>query len=56
MTEKLNPCPFCGSSASVCSENFDGQDLYFVSCDDCAVITPCYETKDEAATVWNKRV
>lgn len=56
MAEELNTCPFCGSSASVCSDSFDGQKLYFVSCDECGVITPCFDTEAEAIEVWNKRI
>ncbi len=55
MSEELKACPFCGSSANICSDSFDGQKLYFVSCEDCGVITPCYDTEAEAAAIWNNR-
>ena len=53
---ELKNCPFCGSKAILCDTDVDGQSMYFAACDECGVITPCFEDETEAAAVWNKRV
>ena len=52
----LKKCPFCGSPASMCKEDIEEQTFYFVSCEDCGVITPCFDNEAEAMEVWNNRV
>ncbi|MBQ7215556.1 MAG: Lar family restriction alleviation protein [Synergistaceae bacterium] len=55
MTEELKTCPFCGSTAALCNDEICGQSMYFVACDECGVITPCFENEADALAVWNKR-
>ena len=59
MSEKLKPCPFCGSEAEV---RTDENDEYYVSCTECfALVGYCadtwaeYETEEEAIDAWNTR-
>ena len=56
--EKLKPCPFCGREAD-CNNtgilDHNGNALWWVECI-CGVNTDGYNTQDEAATVWNRRV
>lgn len=49
MTEKLKPCPFCGSSAIV-----DMDELSCVACQTCGADMP-YLLKEHAASRWNRR-
>ncbi len=51
MSEKLKPCPFCGSEA----ELFEAPGVYFVECSKCYYPTS-WDTKEEAITEWNTRV
>ena len=53
---ELKNCPFCGSKAILCNDEICGKSMYFAACDDCGVITPCFEDEAEALAVWNKRV
>ena len=53
---ELKNCPFCGSEASLCKADVEEQSMYFVLCDECGVITPCFEDETEATAVWNNRV
>lgn len=64
---ELKPCPFCGSKATiidVSSYRYDIQEnkLFEVGCVNyqCHAYiyedTPRYDTKEEAATLWNNRV
>ena len=53
--EELKPCPFCGSE-SIAVE-LHGE--YYVRCANCecqvAVVTPLFDSKNEAITAWNRR-
>lgn len=60
--EKLNlkPCPFCGGPARMFSVEQPNRSItYEVDCEnkDCEVsaCTLLYDTKEEAAAVWNRR-
>jgi Lar family restriction alleviation protein len=51
MSEKLKPCPFCGSDAV----HFRTVISDYVSCDNCGNGTAGYSTKQKALKAWNKR-
>lgn len=58
MSEKLEPCPFCGNDEVVIKEHkFHGlTNTYGVECFDCRVQTyQFFDTKDEAVYAWNRR-
>ncbi len=48
----LDPCPFCGGTASV----VDCLQGYWVMCDQCAAEGPWKEGKTVAIRAWNRRV
>lgn len=52
---KLNTCPFCGSQAEMEHTETDG---FFVICSKslCGIMTRGYDTEEEAAEAWNRRV
>ncbi len=67
--QELKPCPFCGSSATICSADanhvFDG--MFYVSCDKCfCVVGEGYDAsampdhqfyeREAAITAWNTRL
>ena len=65
----LKPCPFCGSEARMAVTAFEGPTEYAVVCDGCRLIIgyygknaygKCtnlyYQTREEAADAWNRRV
>ncbi len=59
-TPKLKPCPFCGGPGRMFFvKQPDGTITYEVDCENegCEVssCTLLYETKEQAAAVWNKR-
>ncbi len=58
MSEKLEPCPFCGGEARLHNYKRHG-DHWSVRCagDDCKVYPGIYgfPTMDEAAAAWNRR-
>lgn len=54
MTEKLRPCPFCGSDSLYIPENpvFD----YYVRCNNCGSRSDSFFTNAESAIkAWNMR-
>lgn len=59
MTEKLMPCPFCGSKAVTDYDNgpyATGPELsYGIICLRCGARTELRDTKDEAIAAWNRR-
>ena len=56
-TEKILPCPFCGSKETVVFANeYDGQH-YFIGCRVCEASSCRWaESKEEAVEMWNKRI
>ncbi|MBD5585809.1 MAG: restriction alleviation protein, Lar family [Clostridia bacterium] len=54
MTQDIKPCPFCGSNDIRCFYN-ESEDTYFVFCNECAIRTAKYPTREQALQVWNKR-
>lgn len=54
MTDKLKPCPFCGSKNIDLFEH--GAIVVFVQCDDCLATFPHFDSKQEAIEAWNRRV
>lgn len=52
----LEPCPFCGSEASLCS----GTEDHYVLCknENCAasLVARSFSSKEEAIEAWNRRV
>jgi len=59
MSEKLKPCPFCGSEKiELCADRIQGPNSgksYAVECQTCYCKTAYYGTKDYAVMYWNKR-
>ena len=55
MSEKLKPCPFCGSEANLYECRWLGITSYGVECTKCDAILEGYSTKEEAIKAWNKR-
>ena len=54
MTEKLKACPFCGSK-DVQITYRDGEEGWFVQCQDCFSCGAWSEDRDEACAKWNRR-
>jgi Lar family restriction alleviation protein len=56
MSEKLKPCPFCGSS-HVLAEDFEEFDMgmYWIRCGDCGAGCSTKDTTEEAIKAWNRR-
>lgn len=55
MTDKLKPCPFCGSKA-----DFEPKEITFygvwIKCPQCGIeLHNIYETREDAANAWNRR-
>ena len=65
MSEKLKPCPFCGSyniSIISCSEKRENKSAwtrvghsYYVECDYCKVRTNSYVVRFDAVSAWETR-
>jgi Lar family restriction alleviation protein len=53
MTEKLKPCPFCGSTSLYFPDKpvFD----YFIHCDNCGCNTDSFTNAESAIEAWNRR-
>ena len=55
MSEKLKPCPFCGSeNLYIDSGEFFRE--YEIRCTKCGGRICWFDTKAEAITAWNRRV
>lgn len=53
MSEKLEPCPFCGADEA--SVEVIDYHFYGVQCYCCKATGPTEETKEEAIAEWNRR-
>lgn len=53
MSEKLKPCPFCGSEAAM--ECRDGNESFYVFCAKCGAAAASRYAKDAARKAWNRR-
>lgn len=59
--DKLKPCPFCGGRAVMIGAPFT-HDRFLVACKnrgDACKCEPCtnwFDTREEAAEAWNRRV
>lgn len=52
MTEKLKPCPFCGSNDVTLEETYESG---YVRCRSCGAESGFRYSHDEAAAAWNRR-
>jgi Lar family restriction alleviation protein len=52
-TSALKPCPFCGSTAEVFSDDCDGKK--FVMCNRCCAASDVCNSPDVAINEWNRR-
>ena len=50
MTNKLEPCPFCGAAAQL-----QGKRVFYVECPRCFATTDKYAKPKFATQAWNKR-
>ena len=58
MSEKLEPCPFCGSDDVFVVEHhfYKTEDCFGVQCDNCKTQSyQFYDSKNEAIEAWNRR-
>ena len=56
MSEELLPCPFCGGSPYVITDNYKGVDLHKFCCSRCDATTNSWNThRATAASCWNTR-
>ena len=53
---ELKACPFCGGKAEIYEAEFEGKTFFTVGCENCNITTQGYETEEDAATAWNRRV
>lgn len=53
---ELKPCPFCGSTDIWNLEAGRNTDMWFVQCQDCCATFPHFDSEEEAAEAWNRRV
>lgn len=53
MSDKLLPCPFCGSTDIVCVETSDRE--YTVICRECLAGIKFTNKKKDAVDLWNRR-
>lgn len=54
MSEKLKPCPFCGSKAVLYKYHWWGT-AYGIECSQCKGLIDRCLTKEEAIEAWNRR-
>lgn len=55
MSNKLKPCPFCGSS-HVAAEGFEDMGMYRIRCGNCGSGVSTKDTVEKAIEAWNRRV
>jgi len=56
MTEKLKPCPFCGSrNVYHGSYTITKPHIFGADCDNCDAKGPIKDNKEDAAKAWNTR-
>ena len=53
MTNKLEPCPFCGRKGSLVRVNIQESHFYNVMCSYCINQTKLVGKKEEAIAAWN---
>ena len=53
MSDKLLPCPFCGSRCVNDTTEPEDEDCWV--CPDCVCTGPCGQTPEEATALWNNR-
>lgn len=57
MKIELKPCPFCGGVGRVYTfDHGDGVPAYNIMCRTCALDMGHFESMEELAGVWNRRV
>ena len=54
MSDKLNPCPFCGGKAILSEDK--RYNVHSVFCNECYIETSLQNTEQEAIDAWNRRV
>jgi len=52
---ELKNCPFCNSNGIDLSSIRNRDDMWFVECVECGATFPCFDSKAEAISAWNKR-
>ena len=60
MSDKLNPCPFCGGDAQLTEQIKVNDGIYYkskwhVHCNNCMCGTFVRDTKTQCVDEWNKR-
>lgn len=59
--DNLKPCPFCGGRAELSEGSFDGKEISYVMCKNCAsqgeffFVSPKYASAERAIEAWNRR-
>lgn len=54
MMDELKPCPFCGSN-DIDIEKLEKYGTYYLSCKQCSIEQPLYNTLEQAINAWNRR-
>ncbi len=52
----LLPCPYCGGSAIIREKEESGELVFTVMCAECTASTASFDTPEDAAAAWNRRV
>lgn len=55
MSDRLKPCPFCGSSHVTVAHQDPEKVQYAGQCVPCEAVGPAAETREKAAELWNRR-
>ena len=53
---ELKPCPFCGGEAEIYDGIIFGSRQYEPRCVKCECAIGLYDTEEQAAVAWNRRV